>query len=99
VTSCARSDWGGGIARSKLVMAFPWLLAEIAFDLVDQNRPAPAMMDGGPSVPNSFVQVCNLVEQDAVVEPRQLCNNLLHNCILIPDLGKAARILEIANTT
>ena len=67
-------------------MAFPWLLAEIAFDLVDQNRPAPAMMDGGPSVPNTFVLVCKLIEQDAV------CGT-----ILIPDLGKAAHIFEIAD--
>jgi hypothetical protein len=44
--------------------------SKIAFDLVDQNRPAPAMMDCGPSVPDTFVRVCNLVEQDAVVESR-----------------------------
>ena len=43
---------------------------ETALDLVDQNRPAPAVLDSGPSVPDTLVAVGNLVEQDAVVEPR-----------------------------
>ena len=69
---------------------------EIALDLVNQNRPAPAVMDGGPSVPDTLVTVGNLVEQDAVVEPRQLCSNLLHKFLLGPDLGEAPHILEVA---
>jgi hypothetical protein len=35
-------------------------------------------MDSGSSVPGALGKVGNLVEQDAVVEPRQLCSNLLH---------------------
>ena len=69
---------------------------EMALDLVDQNRPAPAVMDGGPGVPHSLVTVGNLVEQDAVVEPRQLCSNLLHKLLLGPDLGETPHILEVA---
>lgn len=65
---------------------FSLALAEIAFDLLDQSRPAPAMMDGGPSVPK-YVRPC-----------LQACR-AGRSCgtILIPDLGKAAHILEIAD--
>ncbi len=74
---------------------FPLSPVEITLDLVDQNRPTPAVMDGGPSVPHTLATVGNLVEQDAVVEPRQLCSNLLHKFIVGPDLGEAAHVLEV----
>ena len=96
MTSCARSDCGGGSAAIEVGDGFSLAPVEIALDLVDQNRPAPAVMDGGPSVPHTLVTVGNLVEQDAVVEPRQLCSNLLHKLLLGPDLGETPHILEVA---
>jgi len=70
---------------------------ESGLNLVDQNRSAPAVVDRGPRIPDTLVAVINLVEQDAIVEPCQLCSNLLHKFVLGPDLGEAAHILEVAN--
>jgi hypothetical protein len=43
-------------------------------------------MDRGSGVPDALVEAGNLVDQDAIVEPRQLCSNLLHKLFLGPDL-------------
>jgi len=55
----------------KIGDGFPLTPVESALDLVNQNRPAPAVMDGGPSVPHTLVTVGNLVEQLL-----QVCINL-----------------------
>lgn len=67
-----------------------------ALDLVDKDRAAPAVLDRGSSIPDTLVAVGNLVEQDAVVEPRQLCSNLLHKFFLGPDFGEATHVLQVA---
>src|SRR5208337_805643 len=75
---------------------FPLSSMETALDLMDQSGSAPAVLDGGLRVPDLLVAVGNLVEQDAIVEPRQLCSNLLHKLLLGPDFGEPSHILEVA---
>ena len=44
-----------------------------------------------------LVVIRNLFEEDAVVEPRQLCSNLLHRFIVSPDLREGRHMLEVAD--
>src|ERR1035441_9517746 len=50
-----------------------------ALDLHDKNIPAPAVFNSLFDVPNPFGRNFHLVEEHAIVEPRQLCSKLLHN--------------------
>lgn len=93
----ARAALRTSAAISSIWLRGKEMAASNAFNLVNQNCPAPAVMDRGPSVPFTPGVVRNLVEQDAIVEPRQLCSNLLHKFILSPDLGEAPHILEVTD--
>lgn len=37
------------------------------------------------------------VQEHAVMEPRQLCSKLLHNCLVGPRQGEGAHVLEVAS--
>lgn len=52
---------------------------EMALDLDNEDVPAPAVPHGLFDVPQPLRRVFHFIEQYAVVEPRQLCSNLLHN--------------------
>ena len=64
-------------------------------DLERQDISAPAVFDSGTSVPAANLWIIELVEDDAIVEPRDLCSNLLHKCLVWPGLGEGAHVLEI----
>lgn len=55
-------------------------------DLVVQDRPAPALLDGRPGVPLPLGLVLHAVEQHAVVAPGDLSHKLWDNCLVHPDL-------------
>jgi hypothetical protein len=54
-------------------------VVEPALDLVDEHVAAPAVLDRLPHVPEALVWFLDLIQENAVVEPRYLCSNLLHN--------------------
>ena len=57
---------------------------EPAFNLEHEDVSAPAVLDRLLDVPEALHSILHLVEQDAIVEPRQLCSSLLHNCFVRP---------------
>jgi hypothetical protein len=48
-----------------------------SLDLNDQDVPAPSVFDGRLDVPKSLCSIFYLVQNDTVVEPRQLSSNVL----------------------
>ena len=63
----------------KICERFPLSPVEAAFDVKDQHVSAPAIFDGSVDIPKPFCWIFDLVQEDAIVEPRQLCSRLLHN--------------------
>jgi len=50
----------------------------------------PAVFDGFADVLLKFVRFAEFVEQDAMMEPRNLCSKLLHKLLIRPGFGKGA---------
>src|SRR5206468_12177539 len=81
---------------SKIRNSLPLPMEEIAFNLVNEDIPAPAVLNGLLCVPNALSQSLQLVQNRAVMEPWQLCSNLLHKALVRPSLGKSPHIFEIS---
>src|SRR5438552_17991431 len=69
---------------------------EIAFNLVNEDVPTPAVLNGLLRVPNALSQILQFVQNRAVMEPWQLCSNLLHKVLVRPSLGKSPHIFKIS---
>lgn len=65
---------------------FPLALVETAFDVNDEHIAAPTVLNGALDVPEALCGVLDLVQEHAVVEPRQLCSSLLHNLFFGPSI-------------
>src|SRR5439155_25125941 len=74
----------------------PLPVEEIAFNLVNENVPAPSVLDSLLRVPNPLRQSLHLVQNRAVMEPWQLCSNLLHKVVIRPSFGESPHIFEIS---
>jgi hypothetical protein len=72
----------------KLVTDVPALFTSPLFYLVNKYIPAPAMPDRFADVPFPFRQARYFVKDYAMVEPRYLCSNLLHELKIAPGFGK-----------
>lgn len=59
-------------------------IIELRFNLVLKDIAAPAVLDRRSCVPEPLRFVGDAVEKQNVLAPRQLCNNLLHNCGISP---------------
>src|SRR5438067_13829600 len=66
--------------------SLPLPVEEIAFNLVNEDVPAPAVLNGLFGVPNALGHSLQLVQNRAVMEPWQLCSNLLHKVLDLPSL-------------
>lgn len=67
-----------------------------AFDLVDENSAAPAVLDRPAGIPEPVVLGFQRVEQAEVMPPGQSCNNLLHNLQVRVGFGKGPHVGEVA---
>lgn len=71
-------------------------IIELRFNLVLKDIAAPAVLDRRSCVPEPLRFVGDAVEKQNVLAPRQLCNNLLHNCGISPFLGEFPHIFQIS---
>jgi hypothetical protein len=60
---------------------------------MDEDIAAPAVFDRLLDIPNSLFRVRNPIEDANIVSPRNLCNSLLHNCLVRPGLGESPHVL------
>ena len=74
----------------------PLPLMQPALNLMHKDVPRPSMFDRLRNVPRPFRLASDLIKQDTVVEPRDLCSSLLHKCRIRPCLGKSPHILQVA---
>jgi hypothetical protein len=81
-----RLEVGDGFARA---------LTELGVDLVHQNVSRPAVFDSRRGIPEPDARILQLLKQDDVVPPGQLCNAALHNCGVGPRGGELAHVLEV----
>src|SRR5713226_5819673 len=63
---------------------------------MNQNTPAPAILDGLTDVPFSLSRDFHPVQDDAVMEPGNLCSKLLHNLVVRPGVSKGSHVLQVA---
>src|SRR5271157_710675 len=80
----------------KIGLSPPLTAIQATLDLVHQDIAAPPMLDCRSQVPLPFRRIFDLVEQHAIVEPRNLCSSLLHKLLRGPDLGKGTHVLQVA---
>lgn len=86
---------GGGERAGEVGDGLALAAMERGVDLDGQDVAAPAVLDGGLGVPGADFGGAELVEQDAVVEPGQLCSNLLQNCLVRPGRGESPHVPEV----
>lgn len=60
-----------------------------------ENVTAPAVLQCRPNVPLSLCRIFEMVQYPDIMTSGNLCNKLLHNCLLGPSLGKGPHILQI----
>jgi len=84
-----------GKGARKVSLRLSLAAIETRLDLHDKNVPAPAILNSLFDVPGAFGGVLNLVEQPDIMAPGQLCNKLLHNCLIRPSLGESPHIFEV----
>jgi hypothetical protein len=66
-----------------------------ALDLVHENVTTPAVLHCRPNVPLSLYGIFEIVQNPDIVTPGDLCNKLLHYCLLGPRLGEGPHVLQI----
>src|SRR5258708_3621654 len=66
----------------KVCRGFALAYVETALDMKRHDIPAPAEFNGLLNVPEPRVLVLHLVQENAVMEPGNLCSNLLHNWLI-----------------
>lgn len=74
----------------------PLASIEVGLDLVNEDVAAPAVLNRLAGVPNTLLRIGELVEQDAIVEPGDLCSKLLHKSLVGPGAGKGTHVLQVA---
>ncbi len=88
--------------RLRLALA----LVEVALDPVNEDGPAPAVLEGGPGVPEPLPEVLDLLDQDDVLSPGKFCDGQRESGVgdlshklwddflssLVGEEGKSARI-------
>ena len=67
-----------GECRLKIGNCFTFSVIQLTLNLMYHNITSPAVFDGLAGVPEAFFRAFDLVEQHAIVSPRQLCSSLLH---------------------
>jgi len=86
-------SWQGAV---EVRDGFALTLEKAAFDLVNQDVAAPAVLKGGVNVSLALDGILHVVENAEVMAPWNLCNKLLHNCLVRPGLGERPHVLQIA---
>ena len=71
-------------------------LVQPVLDLNREHAPAPTLLSSLGHVPQSGPAIRHLVQDNAVMEPRNLCSSLLHKFALGPRSGEGAHVLEVA---
>src|SRR4051794_39551508 len=71
-------------------------MIQAAFDLVDQDVAAPAMLDGFAGIPKTLCRILHGLDQANIVAPRQSCNNLLHDLLIRIGLGERPHVFEVS---
>ena len=71
----------------------PLPVVQAALHLRHQHVAAPAIFDSLADIPKALGRVFHLIEQDAVMAPRQVVQQLLHNCLLGPRRRERPHIL------
>jgi hypothetical protein len=71
----------------------PLPVKEIAFNLVNEDVAAPSVLNSLLRVPNALRQSLYFVQNRAVMEPGQLCSNLLHKVVIRPSFGQTRAVL------
>src|SRR4028118_1021599 len=71
-------------------------MIQTAFDLVDQDVAAPAMLDGLTGIPETLYRILHDLNQANIVAPRQSCNNLLHDLSIRIGLGERPHVFEVS---
>jgi hypothetical protein len=66
-----------------------------AFDLVNQDVAAPAVLDGGPGVPAARFGIGDLLQESDLVPPGQLCKDDLHEVMVWPGRGEGPHVFEV----
>ena len=95
-TAVAISESPEGSAPAKLVTAMPFPLVQLSVNLQRQHIAAPPLLASSAGVPQTGFRVLDLVQEYRVVEPRQLCSNLLHNSAVGPCGGEGSHVLQVA---
>lgn len=71
-------------------LALPMI--EPALDLEGQDVARLPIFGCGFGIPQTLLRVLYLVKQHAVVKPRDLCSNLLHNCLIRLSFSKRTHV-------
>jgi len=66
---------------------------QAAFDLVNQDIPAPTVLDGLAYVPFALTRIFHVVEDTDVMTPGDLCNKLLHKRVVRPGFRESPHVL------
>lgn len=62
-----------------------------------EHGTAPAVLQGLASVPLSQLAAVETVKQAQIVAPGDLCNKLMHKCLVRPGLREGPHVLEVAS--
>src|SRR3712207_1276621 len=87
---------GSGQGPLEVGDGFALAMIQTAFNLVDQDVAAPAMLDGLTGVPKTLGRILHGLDQANIVAPRQSCNNLLHDLPIGIGLGERPHVFEVS---
>ncbi len=80
---------------SKIGQCASLAFKKLAFDLVDQDIPTPAAVHCLPNVPLSLLSILYGVQNPDLVDPGQLCNNLLRKLLVGVRFSKCAHVFQV----
>jgi hypothetical protein len=69
---------------------------KLGVDLMNEHAARPAMLDGLADAELAGGEFLHTVEEDRLMPPRQLCNNLLHELPVGPSGGEGPHVFQVA---